>query len=163
MQLTSSIILKYLKDYKNKSNDEKSSVLETITSLIVLLMHKNEQFYYLSKILPEKQLQDLVLFFDGGNLKLPTKEEYLHLTLVVVVFYMAYFDGYSETKIFRTLKTVIDNEYISIKKLRNDYRMLHYYINKADKDFVGNLCKDEITEMLNDVHQAISEVKTKTT
>ena len=89
----------YLKKIIQEYFDNDKFTTHGIFHLLSLYIYVSESgdtdLPILARLLDEKSLQTLISFYDGDNLKLPTKEEYKRCMLTALCFWLRVFKNYS--------------------------------------------------------------------
>ena len=133
-------ILKKINELSKESDKEN---LESLKSLLwIVFEHESKQhdLYYLSKILSLQQIIDLVEFYNGAEMRIPSKKEFRESLALVVALHLD-MNGYSWEEI-KSVLGLRDKEYfnsISIgKKMKtireNIKQQIHKVLNKKAKE-----------------------------
>jgi len=150
---------KYFKEVEEGEGTEK--IFNQLALYLYSLDSHENDLYILAKILPEKELQKVITYFDGRHIKIPTQEKYQECLVLSLCFYLKEVKGWSwpEIKQFLDLPEKYKKEVSSIslggkinnikKRLTTDLKTLitsisvqdfhELFLQKIQKD----LCKDE--------------------
>jgi len=125
-------------------------LLAQLTLYIFSLESKEQKhdLYLLAKKLPMEQLIDIISYFDGDTLKLPTKEQFFKSYIISIAFYM---------------KTVLELDWTQIKEILNlpsneSDRLSSISIGRKINDIKEKFSKD-IYKIFNSIDLDVEGIK----
>jgi len=133
-------ILKKINELSKRGDKED---LETLKSLVWLVFQhetKQHDLYFLAKLLPLEMIIDLVEFYDGAEMRIPSKKEFREALAVVVATHMD-MNGHSWEDI-KTSLGLRDKEYFNsisigkkVKSIKIDIKQqIHKLLKKSAKE-----------------------------
>ena len=99
MTQQNTIIQQKLAEYFETSQQADEDVFNQLILYIYAVKSQNSDLHILAKILPQEQLTKLINYYDGDNLKLPSKEEYTQCYLIAMAYYLKCVKGMSWSEI----------------------------------------------------------------
>lgn len=133
-------INKKINDYFNIEKEVSKETLEIITWYIYQLEeNRQHDLYLLAKILPEEYIMKLVSYFDGDNIQLPKKDEYVDLKLASVCFFLKKIQkwNWQQIKDFLNIPEK-DIEVLSPISVGNKINKIEENLNRDIKDILKN-------------------------
>lgn len=92
-------ILKDIQDFFKADAQSTKDLLNQVTLFVYSIEKSPSDLYHLAKLLPDKYLAKVIDYFDGGVIKVPSKEEYKKNLLLTIMFFLSEVKGYDWIKI----------------------------------------------------------------
>jgi hypothetical protein len=141
-KLVDTNLRKYLQEEKEYSKE----TLNQVSLFVYDLESRNSDLYELAQILPEEHLAKVIDYYDGAELKIPTKEEFKDCLLITIIFYL------SEVKDFHwnDIKKFINlpEEEGSYVRLKKRMEVIKSKINRRLIDLLFEFDEEEIMEIV---------------
>lgn len=98
-------------EIQKQLSDSNIEILNSI-SLIVFELENNTKndLFMLAKLLDENTLASLIDYFDGKEIRMPSKKEYKENLIIALYFYLTEIKGYSFKKSTDTIKELSNLE-----------------------------------------------------
>ena len=104
-------------ELNNIFQEENSKILETITLLVYEIENdKKNDLFLLARLLDEQSLVNMISYFGGHTIKLPTSDEYYNSSVIAMMFYLVDIKGmlFPEAKAFLEKQDIKFQEHESI-------------------------------------------------
>ena len=133
-------LLQKIKELSNEANKENLESLKSLLWIVFENESKQHDLYYISKILSLPQIIDLVEFYDGSQMKIPSKKEFRESLSLVVALHLD-MNGYTWEEIKNLLDLKDKSYYNSLmigKKMKsikeNIKQKIYKVLNKKTKE-----------------------------
>jgi hypothetical protein len=133
-------LLQKIKELSNEANKENLESLKSLLWIVFENESKQHDLYYISKILSLPQIIDLVEFYDGSQMKIPSKKEFRESLALVVALHLD-MNGYTWEEIKNLLDLKDKSYYNSLmigKKMKsikeNIKQKIYKVLNKKTKE-----------------------------
>ena len=93
------LLKKTLEDYFKNEEHINQKIFNELTLYIYSLSSEQNDLFMLARMFDDDILQQMIGYFDGDTIKLPTREEYKTNILTALCFWLKTFKGYSWTEI----------------------------------------------------------------
>lgn len=148
------MLLNKIRSYVKQTECSEQQILETLSLYIYQKQCNSNDLYILAKILPEGTLSNLIAYYDGDRLNLPTKEEYQNSKILAVSFFLREIKKWSWEEIRQFLdlpEEDIDmiNSYSLGKKIAAIKDELNYDIEKLVNQLKDRISEYELEDFIN--------------
>lgn len=139
----------YFSQYEKETPKE---ILNQISLFIYSMEGGDSDLYTLAKLLPDESLQKVISYYDGAQIKVPTKEEFRNCLLIAITFFLHDVHGYSWTKIREILNIPeADQEMLNtvslgkkLSTIKNELRrQLILLLDKVGESDLKRIIKEE--------------------
>ena len=133
------------KYFKSISESNKKILNELILWSYADVQH-NKDLYHLGEILPPKYLMQLISYFDGETIKLPTKKEYEDHLFLILVYYLRKQHGFSwkDVKIYLDITKDEEKRLISPISTGKKLLKLQKRLDKRLENILENMTFEDI-------------------
>ena len=104
-------ILRKISELSKKADKENLDSLKSLLWIVFYFFTKQHDLYYMSKILSLEQIIDLVEFYNGAEMRIPSKKEFRESLALVVSLHME-MNGHSWEEI-KTVLGLRDKDYFN--------------------------------------------------
>lgn len=119
--------MKNHEDIKKQIQNLDSSILDTIAFLIYELENKGtNELFMLAKLLDEDSLHNLIKYYNGATIKIPSIEEYKKSSFLAFLFYLIDIVGLD----FKSALSFLEKEGFELDMPRNYYGKRISYLRK---------------------------------
>lgn len=132
-----SLINKKVREYFEVDKYSTKQIFDSLTLYVYSLQTDQNDLYLLAKLLPEDSISQLVSYYDGDYLRIPSKEDYREARLLALSFFLKEMQGWNWQNIRDFLHLPDkDSELLSSISLG---RKINNIKDKMNKDIVGML------------------------
>lgn len=149
------MLLNKIRSYVQQTEYSEQQILESLSLYIYQKQGDINDLYILAKLLPEGTLSNLIAYYDGDSLNLPTKEEYKNSKILAVSFFLREIKKWSWEDIREFLdlpeeEIQMINSYSLGKKIATIKEELNYDIEKLLEQLKTKIKECDIEEFLHD-------------
>lgn len=149
MAQQSKLINEMIDDYFKVKNKSDGEIFKQLSLYIYSLESPDSDLYMLAKIVPEPYLSNLVSYFAGSTINIPSNEEYRRGILLSICYYLKEIKNYSWIEIKDFLNFSENNkDLFSSISLGKSINKLNDKINKELYEIVKNIEIEDAAEFI---------------
>jgi hypothetical protein len=147
MKISKDEILKDIQEFFKADEQSTKDLLNQVTLFVYSIEKSSSDLYHLAKLLPDKYLTKVINYFDGGVIRVPSKEEYKKNLLLTIMFFLSEIKGYDWAKI-KEILDLDDDPSISTISIGKKLQKIKSQIRGRLQEILISLNLNEVLEIV---------------
>jgi hypothetical protein len=139
------VIQDIISEFARKEQENDKQILNQLAFMVFAEQYPKNDLYVLGKILPEDSLLELIHYYDGAVLRIPTKQDYRDAMLLIMAYWLKEVRKWSWDQIKNELKGATDASMVVLSRKVNE---LTETLDQRMKEMLGALDTGSEQELL---------------